>query len=315
MSKDFTKVQEILYELRVEEVMTRNVITVTPQQSMGDLEELLRVHRISGTPVLEDGVLVGIVSLQDLIKALHAGQIDQPVSAWMTRQVEALYTHERVTSAIQKLQKTDYGRFPIVDHSTGQLVGILTQGDIIKGTLKELDIHYRRREQQYSPVQHFFEDVISENTSITLRYKVKALDFDHGGQASSQFKRSLQNLGISPQVVRRAAIATYEAETNLMLHTTDGGWIEADIRPHQIRIDFIDRGPGIPDVEQAMQPGFSTAPEWIREMGFGAGMGLSNIKNCADEISLESEIGQGTHLQILFRLDDTTKQTLGGETK
>lgn len=307
MSRDFTKVQEILYELRVEEVMTRNVITVTPQQTMGDLEELLRVHRISGAPVLEDGILVGIVSLQDLIKALEVGQIDQPVSAWMTRQVDALHPHERVMSAIQKLEKTGYGRFPVVDHNTGQLVGILTQGDVIKGTLKELDIHYRRREQASSPIRSFFEDVTSEDTSITLRYTVRALDFDCGGQASSQFKRSLQNLGISPQVVRRAAIATYEAETNLMLHTTDGGQIEATIGPHTICIDFIDRGPGIPNVEQAMQPGFSTAPEWIREMGFGAGMGLSNIKNCADEMSLESEIGKGTHLRVLFRLDETNR--------
>jgi CBS domain-containing protein/anti-sigma regulatory factor (Ser/Thr protein kinase) len=307
MSEDFTKIQEIFYELRVKEVMTPNVITVTPQQSMGNLEALLRVHRISGAPVIADGTLVGIVSLQDLIKALQAGHIEQPVSAWMTRQVEVLYTHEKVISAIQKLEKTGYGRFPVVDHGTGQLVGILTQGDIIKGTLKELDIHYRRREQEHSPVRHFFEDVVSENTSITLHYTVKALDFGHGGQASSQFKRSLQNLGISSHVLRRAAIATYEAETNLMLHATDGGEIVANIRPDKIRIDFIDRGPGIPDVEQAMQPGFSTAPEWIREMGFGAGMGLSNIKNCADEMSLESEIGKGTHLRVLFRLDRTSK--------
>jgi CBS domain-containing protein/anti-sigma regulatory factor (Ser/Thr protein kinase) len=303
MSEDFTKIQEIFYELRVGEVMTPNVITVTPRQSMGDLEELLRVHRISGAPVIEDGALVGIVSLQDLIKALEAGQIDQPVSAWMTHQVQVLYTHERVISAIQKLEKTGYGRFPVVDYNTGQLAGMLTQGDIIKGTLKELDIHYRRREQEYSPVRHIFEDVVSENTSITLQYTVKALDFDHGGQASSQFKRSLQNLGISPGVLRRAAIATYEAETNLMLHTIDGGQIEAVIRPDKIRIDFVDDGPGIPDVEQAMQPGFSTASEWIREMGFGAGMGLSNIKTCADEMSLESEVGKGTHLWVLFRLD------------
>jgi CBS domain-containing protein/anti-sigma regulatory factor (Ser/Thr protein kinase) len=307
MGEDFTKVQEIFYELRVEEVMTRDVITVTPQQSMGDVEELLRVHRISGTPVVQDGALVGIVSLQDLIKALEAGHIDQAVDAWMTRHVQVLYTDERVISAIQKLEKTGYGRFPVVERNTGQLVGILTQGDIIKGTLRELDVHYRRREQEASPVQRFFEDVTSEDTTITLRYTVKALDFDHGGQASSQFKRSLQKLGISPPVVRRAAIAAYEAETNLMLHTTNGGQIEAHIYPDEIRIDFVDHGPGIPDVEQAMQPGFSTAPEWIREMGFGAGMGLSNIKKCADEMSLESEVGIGTHLWVLFRLDHTTE--------
>ena len=142
--------------------------------------------------------------------------------------------------------------------------------------------------------------MVSEDTSIVLRYTVKARDFDHGGEASTRFKRSLQNLGISPQVLRRVAIATYEAEMNLILHTTEGGSIRADVRPHAIHIDITDPGPGIPDVDLAMQPGFSTAPAWIREMGFGAGMGLKNIQDCADEMSLTSDPTEGTHLHIRF---------------
>jgi anti-sigma regulatory factor (Ser/Thr protein kinase) len=142
--------------------------------------------------------------------------------------------------------------------------------------------------------------VVSEETSIILRYTVQAKDFDHGGEASTRFKRSLQSLGIAPQVLRRVAIATYEAEMNLILHTTEGGSIRAEVRPQAITIDVTDPGPGIPDVELAMQPGFSTAPAWIREMGFGAGMGLKNIQDCADEMSLTSDPGQGTHLRIRF---------------
>lgn len=300
---DITRIQELFYELRVEEVMTRDVITVTPQTTMSDLEALLRIHRISGAPVLdENGDLVGIVSLMDLIKALEAGQIDQPVGERMTRDVQALYEDERVISAIQKLQQTGYGRFPVVNRESGRLVGILTQGDIIKGTLRKLDIDYRQREAHYHRSQHVFEDIVSENSSIVLRYTVKARDFVHGGEASSNLKRSLQNLGLRPQILRRVAVATYEAEMNLILHTTDGGRIRADIRSDQIRVDVSDHGPGIPDVEQAMRPGFSTAPNWIREMGFGAGMGLSNIRNCADEMSLDSKLGRGTHLRIMFRL-------------
>jgi CBS domain-containing protein/anti-sigma regulatory factor (Ser/Thr protein kinase) len=302
MDKSITKIQEIFHELRVEEVMTRDVITVTPQTSMRELEEILRVHRISGTPVLADDSLVGIVSLMDLIRTLGAGQIEQTVSEHMTYTVEALYADERVIAAIRKLQKTGYGRFPVVDRATGKLVGILTQGDIIKGTLKQLDIHYRQREVAYYRAQHFFQDVVSQDTSIILRYTIQARDFVHGGEASSQFKRSLQNLGIHPEILRRVAVATYEAEMNLVLHTTAGGRVRADVRPDTIRIDVSDGGPGIPDVGRAMQPGFSTAPEWIREMGFGAGMGLSNIKSCADEMSLTSTLGKGTHLKILFRL-------------
>jgi CBS domain-containing protein/anti-sigma regulatory factor (Ser/Thr protein kinase) len=304
MNADITKIQEIFYELRVHEVMTTDVLTVTPQTSMKELEEIMRVHRISGTPVVENGQLVGIVSIQDLINALSACQIEQSVSDWMTHEVEALHPYERVISAIKKLHHTDYGRFPVVDDATGKLAGILTQGDIIKGTLKQLDVDYRRREQQSLAIRHFFSEVLSEETSIVLRYTVKARDVEHGGEASSQFKRSLGKLGVPPQVLRRIAIATYEAEMNLVLHTTHGGQIQADIRPGRICIDVHDQGPGIPDVERAMQPGFSTASEWIRELGFGAGMGLANIKNCADEMSLESEMDQGTHLRILFQSDE-----------
>jgi predicted transcriptional regulator len=280
--------------------MSRNVITVSPQTTMRELGNLLREHRISGTPVLEKGKLVGIVSIQDLIQALDAGQVDQPVSSWMTRQVQTLYPHQHLIAAVQELSQTGYGRLPVVNRTTGRLVGILTQGDIIKGSLKRLDSDYRRRESEIHTMHSFFDDVVSEDTSIVLRYVVKARDFEHGGEASTRFKRSLQNLGIAPQVLRRIAIATYEAEMNLVLHTSEGGSILADVRRHAIHIDVTDPGPGIPDVSLAMQPGFSTAPAWIREMGFGAGMGLKNIQDCADEMSLTSDPSAGTHLHICF---------------
>jgi len=300
---DITKIQEIFYELRVSEVMTRDVIAVAPDTGMRELQEILRTHRISGAPVLdENGNLVGVVSLADLIQTLEAGRIDDVVGEHMTRHVQVLYADERVISAIRKLQDTGYGRFPVVDRQTGRLTGILTQGDILKGTLKQLDIDYRRREAAFRRSQYVFEDIVSENTSIVLRYTVQARDFMRGGEAASKLKRSLNNLGIAPQVLRRIAIATYEAEMNLVLHTDEGGRIRVEITADRVRIDVTDRGPGIPDVEQAMEPGFSTAPDWIREMGFGAGMGLTNIQNSADEMRLDSRLGRGTYLRIVFRL-------------
>ena len=301
---DITKIQEILYELQVSEVMTSHVVTVTPQTTMSQFEEVLRTRRISGTPVVDDtGNLIGIVSIMDLIQALDHGQMHEPVADHMTTDVEVLHDNERVISAINRQESTGYGRFPVVSHSTGMLVGILTRGDIIRGTLKQLDMDYRRLEAQGFRQRHFFEDILSENTSIVLRYTVLARDLGHGGEASSHLKRSLTSLGIRPEILRRVAVATYEAEMNLVLHATNGGRIRADIRSHQLRIDVTDHGPGIEDIEQAMRPGFSTAAEWIREMGFGAGMGLTNIRNCADEMSLDSKVGRGTHLRILFRLD------------
>jgi anti-sigma regulatory factor (Ser/Thr protein kinase) len=106
--------------------------------------------------------------------------------------------------------------------------------------------------------------------------------------------------------VRRVAVAAYEAETNLIIHTDAGGDLIAEIQPDQIRIVALDRGPGIPDIERALQPGYSTAPDWIRELGFGAGMGLNNIKACADSFALDSQVGVGTRLEAMFYLTSRT---------
>jgi anti-sigma regulatory factor (Ser/Thr protein kinase) len=109
-------------------------------------------------------------------------------------------------------------------------------------------------------------------------------------------------LGASPDVIRRIAISAYEAEMNLIIHTDEGGELIAEMQPDVIRITAIDHGPGIPDVEQALSSGYSTAPNWIRELGFGAGMGLSNIQRCADSMKLESKVGVGSKLKIVFQL-------------
>ena len=127
-------------------------------------------------------------------------------------------------------------------------------------------------------------------------------DFAQGGDASAKIKQALLRIGASPQLARRVAIATYEAEVNLIIHTDSGGFILADIQPTEINIVAQDSGPGIPDVELARQPGYSTATPEIREMGFGAGMGLTNIDRCTDKMSLWSAVGVGTRLQMTFRV-------------
>ncbi|MFZ3106167.1 MAG: ATP-binding protein, partial [Candidatus Hydromicrobium sp.] len=105
--------------------------------------------------------------------------------------------------------------------------------------------------------------------------------------------------GIPPQILRRVAIATYEAEMNIVIFTS-GGRITAYVKQDEIRVEAIDTGPGIPDVEQAMQPGFSTASPTAQEWGFGAGMGLPNIKKCADKMYINSAVGKGTKLEVII---------------
>jgi len=293
---EFTKVQELVYELKIEQVMTRDVIVVSPDILMEELMEAFRLNRISGCPVVDDGQLVGIVRLEDLIKAWAQGEIETAVRERMSAPVITAYADESVVEAVKGFSQYGVGRLPVVDRQSN-LVGILTSGDITRGLLRAIQVDYHAEEISKYRASHIFEDITSDNTSLLLRYKVKAQDFDRGGEAASKIKRALERLGGQPQVVRRVAIATYEAEMNIVIHADRGGEMIAEIQPEQIRIVAIDHGPGIPDVEIAMKPGFSTASEWIRELGFGAGMGLSNIQRCADEMDLQSEAGQGTRLE------------------
>jgi CBS domain-containing protein/anti-sigma regulatory factor (Ser/Thr protein kinase) len=299
---EITRLQELVYELEVGEVMTREVITVAPQTSMAELREILREHRISGTPVLENGELVGIISIEDLIKVLAEGKMGATVGEKMTRDPVTLCADEPVVLAVNHFTRYGFGRFPVVDEK-GKLVGILTRGDIIQRLLKKLEVECHEEKIHRHRASHIFEDIVSDRTSIILRYDVVARDFDHAGEASSKIKRALSRLEVSPQVVRCAAIAAYEAEMNIVLHTDEGGEVLAEVQPGQIIIRAVDMGPGIPDVEQAMQPGFSTAPEWIQELGFGAGMGLTNIQRCADEMRLESPESRWTSLEVVVYLN------------
>jgi CBS domain-containing protein len=268
---------------------------------MAEFREILRVNRISGTPVLENGQLVGIISIEDLIKALAKCEHNASVGERMTRKVVALYADEPLIHAVGKFARLKFGRFPVVDRQ-GKLVGIITQGDIVRALLKKLEVEYHEEEIHRYRASHIFEDIVADQIALVFRYRVVGKDFIRAGEASSGLKRTLGRLGIHPGVIRRVAIATYEAEINMVIFTA-GGEIVAEVTPKRIKIEALDDGPGIADIEKAMQPGFSTAPEWVREMGFGAGMGLPNIKGCSDEMKLESTVGVGTRLEVIIYLD------------
>ncbi|AOY76839.1 ATP-binding protein [Clostridium formicaceticum] len=135
--------------------------------------------------------------------------------------------------------------------------------------------------------------------TIKLCYAVEKDDFTKAGQASSNIKKVLRQLGIEPKTLRRIAIATYEAEMNIIIHS-EGGVIEVDICPEKVEIIAEDRGPGIENIELAMKAGYSTASHRVRELGFGAGMGLPNIKRCSDEFTIKSSLGEYTKLQIVI---------------
>ncbi len=307
---DISRVEELSYDLKVNEVMTREVKTVSPLIPMSKVLEILRIERISGVPVVENDKLVGILSLEDLVHAMEKNDLAAPVSAYMSHTVLSVNSYEPVVKAIETFSENRKGRLPVLDEH-GNLAGIITKGDITRGILTALQKDYKTEELRRYRASHLFEDITSDRTSLILRYDIKARDYLNGGQASSNIKRALLRLGATPQLARQCGISIYEAEMNLIIHTDHGGIIRVQIEPHRILMQTTDTGPGIADVKKALTPGWSTATQEVRDMGFGAGMGLVNIRRCVDKMELESTPGKGTKLlmEIILRPEERFKET------
>lgn len=143
--------------------------------------------------------------------------------------------------------------------------------------------------------------ILSLQKQNILKKEIESFDFKSGGEASSDLKNILRKLGVPAKIVRKTAIITYELEMNVVIHSV-GGELTALISEDELEIRVDDKGPGIEDLDKAFTAGYSTASEEIREMGFGAGMGLVNVKRYADEIDVESSEADGTHVKVLIDL-------------
>ena len=137
--------------------------------------------------------------------------------------------------------------------------------------------------------------------TIKLVYPVDGGDLIEAGEASSKMKLTLKKLGLPPDIIRRASICMYEGEINMVIHA-NGGVITVFVTPKEVTMILKDSGPGIPDIDKAMQAGYSTAPDNIRSLGFGAGMGLPNMKKYSDDMKIETELGVGTTVTMTVRI-------------
>ncbi len=139
-------------------------------------------------------------------------------------------------------------------------------------------------------------------SNIRLHYDIDGDDFTRAGEASAAVKKHLRQLGVSPNVIRKVAIALYEGEINMVIHA-HGGVIDVEISPEGVNLVLADQGPGIPDIAKAMQEGWSTAPDEVRSLGFGAGMGLPNMKKNSDDMKVETTLGVGTTVTMRVNMD------------
>jgi len=135
---------------------------------------------------------------------------------------------------------------------------------------------------------------------IALEFSLTGSDFNLAGEASSKIKRVLQQIGVRTEIIRRIAVSCYEAEMNVIIHAYRGK-MRADFYPNRTEITLEDEGPGIADIDLAMQEGYSTAPDYVREMGFGAGMGLPNMVRCTDKFEIQSQVGIGTKIYMVVK--------------
>jgi CBS domain-containing protein len=285
-------VHELMYQIKVREAMTREVITFSPSVTFREVQLCLKKNRFSGTPIVEGGRLVGIVSIDDIITAFDHGVIDRPVHEFMTRSPITVPQNYSVIAASNLFHKYGFGRLPVVSRpGSDELVGIITFSDILSHLLLQINSIAERVEEHERTMEAHME-----RRHDMLHFELAADSFERAGVAATLTKKRLQSRAVPSDLVRRIAVICYEAEMNVILHSL-GGYMDVEMLPDRVRVRVVDEGPGIPDIEKAMQPGYTTANEKIRALGFGAGMGLPNIKRCADEFNISSSMETGTELE------------------
>jgi len=289
---------ELIQRLKVRDVMTTKLTTVSRAAPLRQVQELMRKKKISGVPVEESGRFFGLVSIDDIIRALGGGYIDDACSRHMTTKLVVLEDDMPLSFALRYFDRYHYGRFPVLNRDQ-RLVGIICQRDINRALLVELTRELHRLES--SSAKNAEQDGTA-SIYVLREFPICKYDFENAGKAANQIKQLLQEKKFPPKIIRRIAVAAYELEINLCVHS-DGGVLSWQISNGRAEVIARDAGPGIEDVEWACRDGTSTANEWIRSLGFGAGMGLVNVKRVSDEFEITSKKGSGTTVKSVIYTD------------
>ena len=288
-------VLELIFQIKIKDVISNAFITAGKNDTLRHIQALMRENYITGLPVVDGKELLGIISIEDIIMALDKGYINEPAEKHMTKNVIVLQDDMPLSFAISYLNKYKYGRFPVLNKKH-EIVGVLTSKDVIRSLLIEMNQEVLRLEKIHQKESRV-PDKFSEMSFTTVQ-----LDFELAGKASTEIKKALKNRNIDPKIIRRVAIASYELEINQVVHS-HGGTISCSLFPDKIIILATDTGPGIEDISLVLKEGWSTANEWIRSLGFGAGMGIPNTKRVSDEFSIESTPGVGTTVRSVVHIN------------
>jgi len=289
-------ISELLYRLKVRDVMTSKLICAKPRDSLRYVQKLMKDNTITGVPIHENKRMLGIISVDDILRALDEGYIEESVEHHMTRNVISLEDDMPLAFALSFMDKHHFGRFPVLDR-TGILVGIITSRDIIMHLLLAMNQEMSLMEEKLKPLSPRIPN--PDTQEQILEFTTRRFDFENAGKASSEIKKVCTQAQIPSKIIRRIAVASYELEMNQVIHS-QGGIIRFTLDAQKAQVFVQDQGPGIEDLEKALQEGFSTATEWVRSLGFGAGMGLPNTKRVSDDFSIESSAASGTKVLCTF---------------
>lgn len=286
-------VSEIILKLKVRDVMQKELVTAGKDVSLKIIQGMMKKSGITGVPIVNGTSIIGIVSMDDIINSLDNRSINDLAGKHMSVNPVTLEDDMPLTIAISYFDKFKFGRFPVLDKHK-KLAGMVTQGDILSRLLIEITKEVKALEEKYEK-PHTVEMERSRKT-----YLLKSHDFENAGKASNEIKKYMKKKGISSQLLRRIAVASYELEINVVVHSK-GGSLVFNTEREYIEIIAKDSGPGIENIENAMKDGFTTATEKIRAHGFGAGMGLTNVQRVTDKFDIKSSpLGTIAHAIIYF---------------
>lgn len=289
-------IRELITRLRISEVMCKKLHTAHPNDPLRKVQYLMRDCGISGIPIVDDEqYLVGIVTVDDIINALDQGYIDDLASDHMTSNLVTLEEHLPLAVGLSYFEKHPYRRFPVLNRE-GKLAGIVSGRDILGTLLSEINREVDKLEEMIP------EDRIHHTEFFYRKFKIEARNMEKAGNASGEIKKFCTRSGFPRKLCRRIAVAAFELEINIAVHS-EGGYLTVIRDSEHLQIIAKDQGPGIEDLEKAMTEGFSTANDWVRSYGFGAGMGLPNIKRVCDTFHISSSKKQGTMVTATFDLN------------
>ncbi len=289
-------IRELITRLRVSDVMCKTVITARETETLRDIQNSMRKSRISGIPVVDDtNHILGLITVDDIIKALDHDHITETAEQHMTTEPITLEEHLPLSIGIGYFEKHHFGRFPVCNKE-GVLTGIISRRDILATLLLEIRAEVDKLEELIP------EDKIHRTEFYYRKFAIESRNMETAGNASGQIKKFCKRSGLNRKLARRIGVASFELEINIAVHS-DGGSITVVREEDHIQIIANDRGPGIDDLDKALTEGFSTANDWVRSYGFGAGMGLPNIKRVCDEFHISSDKAHGTMVTATFFLN------------